>query len=399
MLDRKYLEQISRKTKPGAHGIAILTDRYCDKCKYNLKGLSASAVCPECGKPISASEEKEWKDPFPDDPRRARDQSAGLMAFDVRDLKRLARGTTLQSLGLTLVSLGLFVYNIALLSGIYFEFELAGPISIVCLGVVCTGGGLMWAFGGLLSLARRRGELNLRKFHRAAGGSLGIIISKLQRKKLATMHAVAPGDYHSPGARLSIQLAQFLLPLASGLNALAFAINGWDVNAFNPYNTPTLDLLTISQITWGVALVAMLPMVMFLFDLARAAGDDFALNMITYSLWCVIVGAFSMLVILLVVPFLGLTGGPIGFALSLSAYLVYPGGLLLPLGLLSLAKACRWAPSVQEMKAERDAGRIDPRITSHSLDGKSRKCQQCGFNLQGRKYGCRCPECNYQESE
>lgn len=399
MLDRKYLEQIARKSKPGINGLPILDDRLCEKCKYNLKGLSASAVCPECGKPISASEEKVWRDPFPDDPRRARDQSAGLMAYEARDLRRLARGTTLQSIGLTLVSLGLFVYNIVLLASIYFSFGAAEAISIGSLGVACAGGGCMWFVGGLFALAKRKGKIDLRKFHRGSGGALGVVFSKIQRRKLGEMHAVGAGDYYSPGYRRAVQWLQLLLPAAAGLNALAFMIDGFDVEAFNPYNTPTLTLLVASQITWGLAIAALLPMVMFLFDLARTASDDFSLNMISMSLWCVVIGTFSMLTILLVVPFLGLTGGPIGFALSLSAYLVYPGGLLLPLGLLSLARACRWAPAVQKAKHERDAGRIAPKITSHGMDGKPRDCQQCGFNLEGRKFGCRCPECNYEESE
>lgn len=398
MLDRKYLEQIAQKSKPGVNGLPIVTDRFCGKCKYNLKGLSASAVCPECGKPISGSDEKPWVDPFPDDPRRARDQSAGLMAFEPRDLRRLAVGTTLQSLGLALVSLGLFVYNITLLSSIYFNVDVAEPLAIGSLGLLCTGGGLMWFFGGLFSLARRTGKLDLRKFHRGSGGALGVVLSKIQRKKLAEKHAVGPGDYYSSGYRAAVQWAQLLLPLAAALNALQFISEGFDVSLFSAYYQPTANFLLFSQISWGLAVVALLPMVMFLFDLARTAGDDTALNLISTSLWCVVVGTFSMLVILLVLPFMGLISGPIGFTLSLTAYLVYPGALLLPLGLLSLAKACRWAPSVHAAKAERDAGRIAPKITSHGLDGKARKCQQCGFNLEGRKFGCRCPECNYEES-
>lgn len=399
MIDRKYLEQIARKSKPGANGLPITTDRLCEKCKYNLKGLSASAVCPECGKPITGTDEKTWVDPFPDDPRRARDQSAGLMAYEAKDLRRFARGTTLQSIGLTLVSLGLCVYNVVLMARIYFEFDAAEPLVIGALGVACTGGGVMWFFGGLFSLAKRRGKLDLRKFHRGAGGSLGVVLSKIQRKQLMERHAVGPGDYYAPAYRFAVQWGQLLLPLAAGLNALAFIVNGFDVNRFSATHVPEFDLVMASQITWGLAVVALLPMVMFLFDLSRTTGDDFALNMITMSIWCVVVGTFSMFVIFVIVPFLGMVGAPIGLMLSFTSYLIYPGGLLLPLGLLSLAKACRWAPSLQEMKADRDAGRIAPRITSHGLDGKSRACQQCGYDLVGRNFGCRCPECNYQESE
>lgn len=397
MLDRKYLEQIARKSKP--NGLPILDDRLCRKCKYNLKGLSASAICPECGTPITGSDEKEWKDPFPDDPSRARDQSAGLMAFEVRDLRRLATGTTLQSVGLTLVALGLFIYNITLLASIYFDWSLAEAVVTVSLGGLCTGGGLMWALGGFFTLARRRGDLDLKKFHRNPPGALGTFIGRMQRKRLERAHAVGPGDYLSNGKRAAIQWVQFLLPLASGLNALFFLNHGWDADVFSAYHVPEADMLTAAQITWGLAVIAMLPMVMFLFDLSRAAGDDTALNRIAMSLWCVVVGAFSMLFILLVIPFMGLVSGPIGFALSLTAYLVYPGGLLLPLGLLSLGKTCRWAPSMHEAKTHSQAGRIAPKIVSHGMDGKARKCQQCGHNLEGRKFGCRCPECNYQESE
>lgn len=398
MIDRRFLEDAARRSKPA--GLPILTDRPCDKCKYNLKGLSASAVCPECGTPITGSREKEWKDPFPDDPRRARDKQAGLMAFDRVDLVRLARGTTMQSLGLTLVSLGLFVYNLMILCDTYFGFDLAETFVLFALGGLASFGGLLWFFGGFFTLAKRKGGLDIRRFHRAPVGALGVVLSKIQRKSLSEAHAVGPGDYLSGGARRAIQWAQLLLPIASGLTAAFFATNGWDVKVFSAWHSPGDDpFLTVSQLAWGAAVIGMLPMVMFLFDLARTASDDFALNNISMSLWCVIIGCFSMLVVLLVTPLLGLIGGPIGVVAGLLAYLVYPGGLLLPLGLLGLAKSCRWAPKLQAMKFERDGGRLAPKITSHGMDGKSRKCEQCGFDLVGRKYGCRCPECNYQESE
>lgn len=398
MLDRKYLEQIARKSKPGANGLAILTDRLCDKCKYNLKGLSASSVCPECGKPISEGEEKVWKDPFPEDPRRARDQSAGLMAYEVKDLRRLARGTTLQAWGLTLVALGLTIFDGALMLGVYLGWEGSEPFSILGLAGPCVVGGVFWFLGGLFSLAPRRGGLDIKKFHRGAGGSLGVVLTKLQRKQLKEKHAVGAGDYYSRGYRVLVQWVQLLLPIAAGLNAAAFATETAStemmINSYVPHG-----LLAASHLMWGAAVIALVPMVMFLFDLARTAGDDRALNLINLSLWCIVVGAFSSLMILLVVPFLGLIGGPIGLVLMVASLIIYPGVVMLPLGALSLAKTCRWAPGLQQQKAEHDAGRIAPKITSHGMDGKARNCQQCGYNLEGRKYGCRCPECNYEESE
>jgi predicted Zn-ribbon and HTH transcriptional regulator len=398
VLDRKYLEQIARKSRPGANGIPILTDRLCDKCKYNLKGLSAAAVCPECGKPISANEEKEWKDPFPDDPRRARDQSAGLMAYEPRDLRRLARGTTLQAWGITLVAFGLFIFDAALMIGTYLGWDGSDLFSTFGLAGPCVIGGALWFFGGLFSLAPRRGRLDLQKFHRGAGGALGVSLTRLQRKQLKEKNAVGAGDYYSRGYRFVVQWSQLLLPLAAALNAAAFAteIRSTEmmINSYVPGG-----LLAASHVVWAVAVIALVPMVMFLFDLARTAGDDRALNLFNYSLWCIVVGAFSSLFILLVVPFLGLIGGPIGLTLMVASLIIYPGVVMLPLGVLSLARTCRWAPSLQQQKAERDAGRIAPKITSHGMDGKARNCQQCGYNLEGRKYGCRCPECNYEESE
>jgi len=398
VLDRKYLEQIARKSKPGVNGLPILDDRLCERCKYNLKGLSASAVCPECGKPISANDEKEWKDPFPDDPRRARDQSAGLMAYEARDLKRFARGTFLQAWGITLVAIGLAIFDAALMIGVYLGWDGGEPFAILGLAGPCVVGGVFWFLGGLSSLAPRRGKLDIRKFHRGAGGSLGVILTKLQRKQLKEKNAVGAGDYYSRGYRRLVQWSQLLLPLAAGLNATAFAteIRSTEmmINSYVPGG-----LLAVSHVVWAAAVVALVPMVMFLFDLSRTAGDDRALNLINYSLWCIVVGAFSSLMILLVVPFLGLVGGPIGLVLMTASILIYPGVIMLPMGVLSLAKACRWAPGLQQQKAERDAGRIAPKVTSHGMDGKARDCQQCGFNLEGRKFGCRCPECNYQESE
>src|SRR5678816_3938392 len=46
----------------------ISTDRLCDQCRYNLKGLPSNGKCPECGRAIRGRRSKRFVDSMVDAP-------------------------------------------------------------------------------------------------------------------------------------------------------------------------------------------------------------------------------------------------------------------------------------------------------------------------------------------
>jgi hypothetical protein len=69
-------------------------DLPCRRCSYNLRGLLAVGLCPECGTPVGRS------------------LQGDLLRFaDPNWVERLARGGRLVMIGLTLVVLGMFIFS------------------------------------------------------------------------------------------------------------------------------------------------------------------------------------------------------------------------------------------------------------------------------------------------
>lgn len=97
----------------------IVTDRECDHCGYNLKGLSPGGKCPECGKPIRGRSSK----------------TSGFMSDEAptRFVRVLRLGFTTTSLALLLALAGVFVGVLGPLVHIVAALLWAGGIYIITL--------------------------------------------------------------------------------------------------------------------------------------------------------------------------------------------------------------------------------------------------------------------------
>lgn len=98
---------------------AIVSDRECDHCGYNLKGLSPGGKCPECGKPI----------------RRRSTKTSGFMSDEAptRFVRMLRNGFILTSAALVLALLGVFMGVLAPLVSIVAALLWVGGIYIITL--------------------------------------------------------------------------------------------------------------------------------------------------------------------------------------------------------------------------------------------------------------------------
>lgn len=114
----------------------LVDSRLCRKCKYDLRGVEASGVCPECGKPVAES------------------ISGPLLKYGpVSYVKRLLRGNALAGNGLLAVILGSLL--VAALSGMAGEdgidqtaaFMILGATGLVVAGGVSFGAG-WWFIAG-----------------------------------------------------------------------------------------------------------------------------------------------------------------------------------------------------------------------------------------------------------
>ena len=79
-------------------GVLIAEDRRCRGCKYNLRGLSDSGDCPECGRPIRRVELRQFADQMVDAP------PAWVGAYRI--------GTTLLCVGGWVMAMGLVAWGI-----------------------------------------------------------------------------------------------------------------------------------------------------------------------------------------------------------------------------------------------------------------------------------------------
>jgi len=119
-----------RELRPGKSQIVevIENDRFCNRCRYNLKGLPLGGKCPECGKPIAGSRRgKRFVDTLADAP----------LAY----LKTLSFGVVLLALSSVLSA---FAF--------YFLSRDPGVILAAVAGVASTG----WLVGVFIATAPRQ---------------------------------------------------------------------------------------------------------------------------------------------------------------------------------------------------------------------------------------------------
>lgn len=303
-IDPKWLAEKHR-------GKTIDKPRAC-ACGYNLTGLQAGRNCPECGKVI----------PFisgaiPGAPK--------FTSFPEPVLRRVARATTLMSLGLTALSGGYYAVWFLAAFRITGLFDLPRTVGTTMLLAIVLPGALAWALGAFW-LCRRR------------------------RDQDVPFSAPTPADllvgrpaWFGPLAWLS----SLLWPLAAGLTAGSAIAGGHD----DPTGLALAYAAAASAIlaSWGMSLIALV-----LRDLAHAADDDYANNRFhAMTLGGPIAGTFMALIPM--VPYiLGLSLAFTSIAITLFSFLIATAIWHFNSAGWSLSSTCRWALGNAESAQDRD---------------------------------------------
>lgn len=114
-----------RRSKNAAYEL-ITTDRLCDQCRYNLKGLPSNGKCPECGRPIRGRRSKRFVDSMVDAP-----------AFYLKTL-----------------TLGIVVMAVFSIVSAFAFSAVKGGLSLIAVGVAGAGS-LGWWLGVYITTAPR----------------------------------------------------------------------------------------------------------------------------------------------------------------------------------------------------------------------------------------------------
>jgi len=293
-------------------------DKPCRKCKYSLRGLKRSGTCPECGTPIDPDAADPTLSPIPgtSSAKRKTRILKSVMDLSWADLIWLGRSTTLVAWGINICGIIMIAVWVEFLSLQHWWESTPGPGFAALL--IAASIAAAFVVPGAFMLTHRAG---------AGGGKVhGHEVKATYRQVVSEI------------PEWVMWLSRILTPLLSlGFLFGAAAIFAPDASVLRR------GLEFLAPVCVWLGLCGMGALSRILMDVAYVVGDDLALNRCHMAVFSIPLFGFF------------LAGAPVwgplgGFDQYFSPITVSLFGLFISIvpimwvaGLLSLAKACRWA--------------------------------------------------------
>ncbi len=323
----------------------ISTDRECDHCGYNLRGLPEGSKCPECGTSI----------------RRISRKLSGTMSNEApsRFVRLLWLGFSLASLAI----IGLIVVPIFL--GVLWAMSV-------------TTGLIYWAALALNFLA---------PFLWVAG--IWLVTSPRPNQGQIVPDKVLDNDRY----RLLIRLASAAWPV--------YLLVSMGISTLTSKPTPPSALLMVPLsivhiIAGTIAWVGLMPTCVYFAELGHWASHDHLAQRLRSTAWAMAVFG-TITVILSAIAALNIPpSAAAAFLRMFIIFLVVIAVIVFLLTIIQLTSVMKWVIKHQKLaagSADRVRARIEREITSHGTIVTGLKCQFCNYDLDGLPFGGHCPEC------
>ena len=330
----------------------IQTDRACDQCEYNLKGLPTDGNCPECGAPI----------------RRRATRTSGTMSQEAPTsfVNKLTLGFTIATIGMLLTSTGqLIAIMYAVSNYMTYIFYPMNPKALVTAGMFKFPGALIWVVGISIIIAKRPNRENI--IHDKT-------LDNDQLRKVVLLVSIAWPIYALAG------LAMAKLNIATA----------------PPSTVLTIPLSIVSFISGMIAWIGLIPTCVYFAELGYWASHDHLAQRLRGTAWTM--ATFGIFVVLLsaIKAMSGSMGAAAGFV-SIFAFMILCVALLVFLfTVIQLRSVMRWVANHQQLaagSADRVRERVERDINTSGVITTGLKCRVCKYDLNGSPYGGCCPEC------
>ncbi len=323
----------------------ISTDRQCDHCSYNLRGLPEGSKCPECGTPI----------------RKRSKKSSGTMSNEAptRFVRLLWTGFSLASLAI----IGSIVVPIFL--GIF-----------LFMGV--TTGVIYWMAIALNFLA---------PFLWVAG--IWLVTSPRPNQGQIIPDKVLDSDRY----RMLIRIASIAWPI--------YLLASMSIAALTSKPTPPSALLmaplSLTHLASGtIAWIGLMPTCVYFAELGHWASHDHLAQRLRSTAWAMAVFG-TITVVLSAIAALNIApSDAAAFLRMFIIFLVVIAVVVFLLTVIELTSVMKWVIKHQKLaagSADRVRARIEREITAHGTIATGLKCQVCNYDLDGLPFGGYCPEC------
>jgi len=322
----------------------IQTDRACDQCEYNLKGLPTDGNCPECGAPI----------------RRRPTRTSGTMSQEAP--------TSFVSklyLGFSLASLGIFCTLILpMIIRIFGAMGFDGPL-------VTYSGRLLWFLSPLFWI-------------------VGIwIITEIRPNRESI---VRDKTLDNDKFRLIVRLVSIAWPLYLYSSFAHSAL----AQTANPSGALMIPLAIVALITGIVAWIGLIPTSVYFAEMGYWASHDHLAQRLRGTAWAMT--TFGVLTALLAA--IGMTGGSLAGAASFVSFFTILALVVAVVVFLftvfQLGSVMRWVANHQQLaagSADRVRERVERDINTSGVITTGLKCRVCKYDLNGSPFGGCCPEC------
>lgn len=330
----------------------ITTDRACDQCEYNLKGLPTDGKCPECGASI----------------RRRPTRTSGTMSQEAPTsfVNKLTLGFTLAMIGMLLTSAGqLIVIMYGVSNYMTYIFYPMNPKALVTAGMFKLPGALIWVIG------------------------ISIIIAKRPNRESIIHDKTLDNDQF----RKAVLLVSIAWPIYA---LMGLAMARLNIAAVTPSTALTIPISIVSVSSGMIAWVGLIPTCVYFAELGYWASHDHLAQRLRGAAWTM--ATFGIFVVLLsaIRAMSGSMGAAAGFV-SIFAFMILCVALLVFLfTVIQLRSVMKWVANHQELtagSADRVRERVERDIHSSGVITTGLVCRVCKYDLNGSPFGGCCPEC------